>query len=139
MKREMRRMETIVKSIIGVSGALAGYLWGEWTVLLNVLLVFVVIDYLSGLVAAGFEGKISSNEGLKGIAKKVFIFAIVAVAHLVDTAIGDGHLFRDAAIFFYVANELISILENAGRIGLPIPQAIQKAVEILRAKGEREV
>ncbi|GAA0379054.1 phage holin family protein [Bacillus horti] len=131
-------METILKVIVGFTGASISYLWGEWTALLNVLFVLVIIDYISGLVASGFEGKISSNTGMKGIAKKVFIFAIVAIAHLVDTALGESHLFRDAAIFFYIANELISIIENGGRMGVPIPPGIQKAVEVLKRKGERD-
>jgi toxin secretion/phage lysis holin len=72
-----------------------------------------------------------------GIAKKVFIFAMVAVAHLIDTALGDAHLLRDATIFFYLANELLSIIENVGRIGLPVPTPIQKAVEVLKGKSGR--
>ena len=106
--------------------------------MLSILLTFVVLDYITGVVAAGKEGKLSSEVGLWGIPKKVAIFAIVAVAHLVDTALGDAHLFRDAAIFFYLANELLSITENLGRIGVPIPGAIQRAVEVLRGKSEGE-
>jgi len=100
------------------------------------LLTFVVLDYVTGFLAAAKEGKLNSEVGLWGIAKKVAIFFVVAVAHLVDTALGDAHLFRDAAIFFYLANELLSITENTGRLGVPIPAAIQRAVEILRGKGE---
>lgn len=129
-------METLVKTVIAFSGSAVSYFYGGWSALLGVLLTFIVIDYFSGIAASGFEGKLSSRVGAKGIAKKVFIFAIVAIAHLVDTALGDGHLFRDAAIFFYVANELISITENAGRMGVPLPPGIQKAVQVLRSKGE---
>ena len=103
--------------------------------MLTILLTFVVLDYITGVAAAGKEGKLSSNVGLWGIAKKIMIFGIVAIAHLVDTALGDAHLFRDAAIFFYLANELLSVTENLGRIGVPIPGAIQRAVEVLRGKG----
>ena len=129
-------MDNLFKSIIAVGGAAASYLFGGWSSLLSILLTFVILDYVTGVVAAGKEGKLSSDVGLWGIPKKVAIFAIVAVAHLVDTALGDAHLFRDAAIFFYLANELLSITENLGRIGVPIPGAIQRAVEVLRGKGD---
>lgn len=128
-------MDTFIKTTVAIGGAAASFLWGGWSSLLNILLAFVVIDYISGLSAAGKEGKLNSEVGMWGIAKKVAIFAVVAIAHLVDTAMGDAHLFRDAAIFFYLANELLSVTENLGRIGVPIPSVIQKAVEVLRGKG----
>lgn len=103
--------------------------------MLSILLVFIVVDYISGVAAAAQEGKLSSRVGGWGIARKVMIMAIVAVAHLVDTALGDAHLFRDAAIFFYLSNELLSLLENAGRLGAPIPPMLQKAIAVLRGKG----
>ena len=127
-------MDIYVKSLVGVGGAAASYLFGGWTHLLSILLTFVVIDYISGVAAAAKEGALRSDVGLWGIAKKVMIFGIVAVAHLVDTALGDSHLFRDAAIFFYLANELLSMLENAGRLGAPIPPGLSKAIEILQGK-----
>jgi len=130
-------LENLYKSIVAVGGAAASYLFGGWSALLSVLLTFVVLDYVTGFLAAAKEGKLNSEVGLWGIAKKVAIFFVVAVAHLVDTALGDANLFRDAAIFFYLANELLSITENTGRLGVPIPTAIQRAVEVLRGKGER--
>src|SRR5690606_25922839 len=131
-----RPMEGTFKTIIAIGGAAASFLFGGWSSLLTILLVFVVFDYITGVLAAGKEGKLNSEVGLWGIPKKVAIFAIVAVAHLVDSALGDAHLFRDAAIFFYLANELLSIIENIGRMGVPIPGAIQRAVEVLRGKGD---
>lgn len=128
-------METMLKAIIGFIGASVSYLWGEWTALLGALLFFVILDYFSGLAAGFAEGTLSSKIGYQGIAKKVFIFAMVAIGHTVDQILGEGHLFRDAVIFFYLANELISILENAGRMGVPIPPIIQKAIQLLRDKG----
>jgi len=127
-------MENSFKTVVAIGGTAVSYLFGGWSTLLGVLLAFVVMDYLSGMVAAGIEGQLSSSVGLKGIARKVFIFGMVAVAHLVDTAIADGHVFRDATIFFYLANELLSIVENSGRIGLPVPDLIKQAVEILKGK-----
>ena len=131
-------MENWFKPVVAVSGAAASYLFGGWSSLLSILLTFVVLDYVTGFAAAAKEGKLNSEVGAWGIAKKVGIFAIVAAAHLVDTALGDAHLFRDAAIFFYLANELLSVTENLGRIGVPIPGAIQRAVEILRGKSEEK-
>ena len=127
-------MENSFKTLAAVSGAAVSFFFGGWSTLLGVLLAFVVMDYLSGMVAAAIEGVLSSSVGLKGIARKVFIFGMVAVAHLVDTAIADGHVFRDATIFFYLANELLSIVENSGRIGLPVPDIIRQAVDVLKGK-----
>jgi toxin secretion/phage lysis holin len=132
-------MENLFKTAIAVGGAAASYLFGGWSTLLGVLLTFVVIDYVSGVIAAGAEGKLKSKVGLIGIARKVFIFVMVAIAHLVDSALGDQHVLRDATIFFYLANELLSIIENAGRVGLPVPAPIQKAVEVLKGKSDQSV
>ena len=103
--------------------------------MLSILLTFVALDYVSGVAAAAKEGNLRSDVGLWGIAKKVMIFGIVAVAHLIDTALGDAHLFRDTAIFFYLANELLSLIENAGRLGAPVPPFLQRAVAALRERG----
>ncbi len=135
------KWDTIIKSIVAFGGGVASYLFGGWTPLLGVLLAFVTLDYLSGVAAAGKEGRLSSNVGLWGIAKKISIFAIVAVAHLIDQVIVAEIpvLFKDAAIFYYLANEVLSITENFGRLGVPIPPVISKAVEVLNGKaGEKD-
>lgn len=129
-------LDRIVKSIVAAGGAALSYLYGGWSALLGVLLAFVVADYVTGVTAAAIEGRLSSQVGARGIAKKVGIFVVVAVAHLVDTTLGDGSMVRDAAICWYMANELLSLIENMGRIGVPIPPAISHAVEILRGRGE---
>ena len=92
-------MDKIFKTIITVFGAVVGYLWG-WSPLLAILLVFVVLDYVSGMMAAFTEGKLNSSIGFRSIPKKIMIFVIVAITHLIDTNFGDSHMFRDAAIFF---------------------------------------
>lgn len=127
------------RPVVAAVGAAISYLYGGWDALLQVLLAVVVSDYVTGVMAAAVEGKLNSAVGMRGIAKKVMIFLIVALAHLADTVLGDSHMIRDATIFWYIANELLSIVENAGRIGVPIPPAISRAVEILRGKGEAEV
>lgn len=130
-------MDNVWKFVVALAGVAVTYLFGGWSTLLGILLTFVIIDYLMGVIAAAKEGKLKSQVGLVGIAKKVFIFAIIAVAHQIDTILGESHLFRDATIFFYIANELISIIENAGRIGLPLPEPIRNAVEILRKRNDK--
>lgn len=129
-------MDNVFKSVVAMGGAAASFLWGGWSALLSILLAFVFFDYFSGVYAAWKEQTLSSRIGIEGIARKVFIFAMIAVAHLVDTALGDQHIFRDATIWFYLANELLSIIENAGRAGFPIPEPIQRAVGVLKGKGE---
>lgn len=128
-------LETVGKWLLAVSSAAASYFFGGWSGVLGTLLFLVILDYVTGLAASGSEGKLKSKIGLIGIARKVFIFAMVAVGHLVDGILGDGHMFRDAVAFFYIANELLSIIENGGRLGAPIPPAIRQAIEVLKGKG----
>ncbi|WP_409251740.1 holin family protein [Bacillus sp. SCS-153A] len=105
-----------------------------WSQLLTILTIAMVLDYVTGLVAAGINGNLSSKTGLKGIGKKVLIFSMVAVAHLIDTILGNQHIIRDSTIIFYLCNEILSIIENAGRAGLPLPPFLSSAVESLRNK-----
>lgn len=134
--KEVKEMDKVFQFVVAFGGAAASFLFGGWSALLSILLAFVVIDYITGCIASGVQGKLNSQTGWKGIAKKVAIFFIVAVAHMVDVALGGGetHMFRDAAIFFYLANEVLSITENAGKIGIPIPNKLLNAVEVLKGK-----
>lgn len=131
----MDRVDLVFKWFAAAGSAAAAYFFGGWSGVLGALLVFVAIDYVTGCAAAAAEGGLKSKVGLIGVARKVFIFAMVAVAHLVDGVLGDSHLFRDAAAYFYMANELLSIIENGGRLGAPIPPVIRQAVEVLKGKG----
>ncbi|MGG1639849.1 holin family protein [Paenibacillus sp. NRS-1782] len=135
----------IYKFSAAFGGSAITYFFGGWSFALAALLTFTIIDYVTGLIAAGTEGKMGTGPGLKskvgmiGIARKVFIFAMVAVSHLIDGVLGDSHLFRDAVAYFYMANELLSIVENGGRLGAPVPSIIRQAVEVLKSKsGEKE-
>lgn len=132
-------MENLIKGAIAGTGGIASFFFGGWTQLMTVLVVFIVIDFLSGVALAAKEGKASSRELWFGVTRKIGTLAIIAVAHMLDTTIGDGHLIRDAAIFFYLAGELLSLIENAGRLGVPIPPVIQRAVEVLRGKSGGEL
>lgn len=131
----MERWNLLVKYVVAASGGLTALLFGGWPMLLQVLLIMTVADYVTGIMAAGTEGKLRSSVGLIGIARKVFIFVIVSIAHQVDVVLGGQHLLRDATVFFYMANELLSIIENGGRLGVPLPPVIKQAVEVLKGKG----
>ncbi|MCE5169415.1 phage holin family protein [Paenibacillus profundus] len=134
----MERLETVLNSGAAASGGLAAFLFGGWPVLIQVLLIIVIVDFATGVMAAGTEGKLRSSVGLIGIARKVFIFLIVAIAYQIDTVLGDQHLLRDATIFFYIANELLSIIENGGRMGVPVPKILKQAIEVLKGKSGEE-
>lgn len=127
-------MERYYKTGITILGAVVGFLYGGWSILLQVILVMTIADYITGLAASSVEGKLSSKVGFRGIIKKVLIFIIVAVAHTIDQVIGQGDMVMDAACFFYISNELLSIIENCGRAGLPVPEALKKAVLVLKSK-----
>jgi toxin secretion/phage lysis holin len=130
-------METFCKMIAAIVGAVASTLWGGWSMALQTLFLFVTIDYMTGLLASSVERKLSSQVGFKGITRKVMIFAVVTVAHLIDQRLGGGHLFRDGTISFYICNETLSIMENIGRMGLPIPDSISKALEVLKGRDKK--
>lgn len=111
-------------SMFGASfvGLFISFLIGGADLLIIILLCFVMTDYVTGLIASAIEGKLSSQVGFRGIVRKILVFVLVAVSHLLDIAIGwDNHFIRDAVIFSYIINEFISIVENIGRAGVPLP------------------
>ncbi|MFD0588838.1 holin family protein [Paenibacillus sp. GCM10027627] len=132
---EVQQLETATKSTIAALGAAITFLYGGWDALIIALVAFVAFDYITGIAAAAVQGKLSSGAGLKGIARKMFIFVVVALGHIVDVTLGNENtLIRDAIIYFYLANELLSILENGGKLGAPIPPVIKQAVEVLKGR-----
>ena len=110
---------------------------GGWDMALQVLVSLVVLDYITGLMVAVFEKKLSSAIGSKGIAKKVFVFLLVYIAVLVDKATGSD-LIRTLTIMFYIANEGISILENAGKLGVPYPKPLKDILIQLKKSSDGE-
>lgn len=111
---------------VGALGGVIGWLFGSPDSFFYALVVFMFVDYFSGVIAAGVKKQISSDIGYTGIMKKLCIFMIVAVANVVDTSvINAGGAIRNAAIFFYLSNEGISILENVVAIGLPVPEKLK--------------
>lgn len=124
-----------IQTAFAALGGWLGWLLGGWDGFLYALVAFVVLDYLTGLMAAAVEKKLSSEVGFRGIFKKILIFMLVGVGHIIDRQIiGDGSVLRTAVIFFYISNEGISVVENAGRIGLPIPQKLKAVLEQLKTK-----
>ena len=122
----------------GVGGWL-GYFLGGCDGLILALLAFVVIDYITGVMCAIADKKLSSAVGFKGICRKVLIFLLVGIANILDVqVIGTGSVLRTAVIFFYISNEGVSLLENAGHLGLPIPVKIKAVLEQLHERAESE-
>lgn len=135
----MKEFVNLVQCGFAAAGGFFGWFVGGFDGVLYALIVFVVVDYATGLMAAGLEKKLSSSVGFRGIFKKVVIFCLVAVGHMIDAhVIGNGSVLRTAVIFFYLSNEGISILENAGRIGLPIPEKLKSVLEQLKEEKTNE-
>ena len=129
---------TIQIIFTGIGGWL-GYFLGGCDGLLYTLVIFVVVDYLTGVMVAINTKTLSSAVGFKGICRKVLIFLLVGVANILDVnVIGTGCVLRTAVIFFYISNEGISLLENAGRLGLPIPEKIKVVLEQLHDRAEKD-
>ena len=128
-------MKDIVDTLqiaIAAIGGYIGYFLGGWDGFLYALVAFVVIDYLTGIMVAVLEKKLSSEIGFRGIFKKVLIFSLVGIGNMVDVyLLKNGSAIRTAVIFFYLSNEGISILENTGKIGLPIPVKLKNLLEQL--------
>lgn len=129
----MKNIIETVKMIFASIGGWIGWILGGADGFLYALIAFVVIDYLTGIMASILAQKLSSEIGFRGIFKKVLTFVLVGVAHIIDFyIIGSGSAIRTAVIFFYISNEGISILENTAKIGLPIPERLKNVLEQLK-------
>lgn len=128
-----------IKGIIAALGGIAAYLWGPWDALIIALVACVVIDYITGVAKAAYKHELSSEVGFKGIVKKVMIFVLVGLASIIDHAVPAANsAFRSAVTLFYIANEGLSILENAGELGLPLPNILKKALAKLKEQSGEE-
>jgi len=135
----MKEIWNWTQAAIAAAGGGLGYFLGGWDGFLYALLAFVIIDYVTGLMCAVLDKKLSSEVGFRGIFKKVLIFSLVAIGNIVDqSVIGDGSVIRTAVIFFYLSNEGVSILENAAHIGLPVPQKLKDILEQLHNRSDKE-
>lgn len=130
-------MDNIFKQIMAAVCTLISFLFGDMEGMLIALIALIILDYISGVIAAAVEKRLSSEVGAKGIAKKIFMLLIVALANIVDTSvIGDGHVLKTVTVVFYICNECISLIENAGRIGVPVPKKLLDVLEQLRDKNK---
>lgn len=135
----MKDLWNWLQIVIAAIGGGLGYFLGGYDGFLYALVMFVVLDYITGLMCAILDKKLSSEIGFRGIFKKVLIFVMVGVAHLIDSRmIGDGSVLRTAIIFFYCSNEGVSLLENASRVGLPVPQKLKDILIQLHDKGDKD-
>ena len=124
--------EFTIKSVFAGVCTVFGYFFGAWDVGLQVLVVFIVMDYLTGVISAVITKKLSSSTGFRGLLKKIGILIMVAMAVMVDRLTGAEGIVRTAVIYFYIANEGISILENWGKARLPLPQKLMDILEQLK-------
>ena len=135
----MDRILRFFRTIVIAMGAALGVFLGRPDGLLITLICFAIVDYVTGVVSAAINHKLNSATGFKGIAKKLFMFALVGVANLIDVnALSGTAVLRGAVICFYLANEGLSIIENAGEIGLPIPEKLKKLIEQLKESEEND-
>ena len=135
----MKEFWNMIQFLFAGIGGWLGYFLGGCDGLLIALLLFVITDYITGVMCAIADKKLSSAVGFKGICRKVLIFLLVGIANILDMqVIGTGSVLRTAVIFFYISNEGVSLLENAGHLGLPIPVKIKSVLEQLHDRAEQE-
>lgn len=133
----MKEFWNTIQLIFSAVGGWLGYFLGGCDGLLYALIAFVVIDYITGVMCTIINRELSSAVGFKGIFRKVLIFLLVGIANIIDVqVIGTGAVLRTAVIFFYISNEGVSLLENAGHLGLPIPEKIKTVLEQLHDRAE---
>ena len=135
----MRSIWTGIQIAFSAIGGFIGWLLGGFDGFLYALISFAVIDYITGVMCAIADKKLSSAVGFKGICRKVLIFVLVGIGNLVDVyVLGEAGVLRTAVIFFYLSNEGISLLENSAHLGLPIPQKLKSVLEQLHNRNEKE-
>lgn len=135
----MKEFWNTIQLIFAGIGGWLGYFLGGCDGLLYALIVFVVIDYITGVMCAINNHTLSSEVGFKGICRKVLLFLLVGIANILDVhIIGSGSVLRTAVIFFYISNEGVSLLENATHLGLPVPEKIKVVLEQLHDRSTKE-
>ena len=135
----MKEIWNVIQLVITAVGGWLGLFLGGCDGFLYALIAFVVIDYVTGVMCAVLDKKLSSEIGFKGIFRKMLIFIMVSTAHILDAyIIGGGGVLRTAVIFFYCSNEGLSVLENASHIGLPVPEKLKSILEQLHDRDSEE-
>ena len=134
----MKEFWNTIQLVFAAIGGWLGYFLGGCDGLLYALIAFVVIDYITGVMCAIADKSLSSEVGFKGICRKVLIFLLVGIGHIVDAqVIGSGGVLRTAVIFFYLSNEGVSLIENAAHLGLPVPDKLKAVLEQLHDRAEK--
>ena len=134
----MKEFWNLCQFLFTAAGGWLGYFLGGCDGLLLALVLFAVADYITGVMCAVADKKLSSEVGFKGICRKVIIFMLVGIAHIIDVnVIATGSVLRTAVIFFYLSNEGVSLLENAAHLGLPIPEKLKIVLEQLNDRSEK--
>ena len=134
----MKEFWNTIQAVFTAVGGWLGWFLGGCDGLLIALLLFVVLDYITGVMCAVVDHKLSSEIGFKGIFRKVLIFALVGVGQVLDVnVIGSGSILRTAIVFFYLSNEGVSLLENAAHLGLPVPRKLKVVLEQLHDRAEK--
>ena len=132
----LKEIWTGIQVAITALGGVLGWFFGGADGFLFALIAFVAIDYVTGVMCAIADHTLSSEVGFKGICRKVLIFVLVGIGHILDTnVLGQGDVMRTAVIFFYLSNEGVSLLENAGHLGLPIPEKLKEILAQLHNRG----
>lgn len=135
----MKEFWNMIQFVIAAIGGWLGYFLGGCDGPLIALVVFVAADYATGVMCAVSDKKLSSEVGFKGICRKVLIFILVGIANILDVqVIGTGSVLRTAVIFFYISNEGVSLLENAGHLGLPIPEKLKLVLKQLHDRADND-
>lgn len=139
-------LKTLFSFILGLIGSGIAYFLGGFTAAIQVLLIFMALDFLTGLMVAGIfkksgkseNGALDSRVGWRGLAKKVYTIVLVGVAAQVDRLVGTNSFARDATTLSFIVNEALSIVENAGLMGIPLPSKLKDALELLKSKSENQ-
>lgn len=139
----MDRIKDFLSIVCGAVGSVVAYLFGGWNSAMLTLCIFMAVDYLSGLVVAGVfrrsrksdGGALDSKAGFKGLFKKAFILLVILLAYRLDLLIGSQYI-KDMACIAYIVNETLSIIENLGLMGVPVPNVIKKAIDLLNKKAD---
>lgn len=135
----MKEFWNTIQLVFAAIGGWLGYFLGGCDGLLIALVVFVVVDYITGVMCAIADHKLSSAVGFKGICRKVLIFLLVGIANILDVqVVGTGSVLRTAVIFFYISNEGVSLVENAAHLGLPVPDKLKNVLEQLHDRDGKE-
>ncbi len=135
----MSKIQIIIDSIAGAVGAVLGFMYGEVNGLFWALIAFMATDYITGVVVAAINKQLSSEVGFKGLAKKLMILVFVSLGHIADVyVLGGTPVAMSAVMLFYIANEGLSIIENAGNLGLPVPKKLKDIMVQLKKESEEE-